>query len=207
MRTLRVSESLAVAHVAEATPDWNMPFFNSKADTVNILDLVPSAPLRSDLVALQRISFLSTEWLAIRLLHGTKEQCLQFCLCLTALRNADKNASRSVVVEVATRPDVHGFAFACAPLSFDRTSRKKLAMVPLPWVEHAHNIAELAHLIMNETCLSRGLLTAELQRWCRRFRSPFSDAGVRRARALSADGRSPSYVRGAHESRGRSVAT
>mmetsp|Transcript_83864 Transcript_83864/g.153086 ORF Transcript_83864/g.153086 Transcript_83864/m.153086 type:complete len:703 (+) Transcript_83864:284-2392(+) len=171
MRALQAPDSINCAHSAVPKPDNQMPLFEAKVDTDNLIEKLPPGALKPDVLSLQRVSFMSTEWLGIRLEGGTPAQCMKFCLCVAALQNIGKNTSRSVVVETHDAADkkVHPPGFACAPV-YDRWASKK-SQCCTSFLEHAEDISELADIVLNESGLPAKKVAAELKKWCQRSRA------------------------------------
>lgn len=168
MRALQVPESLIVAHNAVAKPDMLMPQFDAKVDLDNLLDKLPLNSLKSSL-SLQRVTFMSTDWLGIRLVHSDHARCTRFCLCATALQNIGKSTSRSVVVEVSDEDQC--LVFACSPLYVSsRRSEWKTS-----FVNHAEEIGELAQMISNECGNSDKKVIADLKIWCQKTQKRLED--------------------------------
>lgn len=159
MRVLQVPESLATAWSCVPKADMQMPFFDAKVDLDNLLAKLPSSALRPSQLSLQRVSFMSTDWLGMRLANGDLAQSRQFCLCAVALQNIGKNNSRSVVVESAESQD-EGLVFACTPMYNHQVKPQ--------YVETAEEISYLAGIVLNEAGFPAKKVTENLKSWCQK---------------------------------------
>lgn len=161
MRALQVPETLASAYNAAPKPDDLMPQFDAKVDIDNLLEKLPINVSLRAMLSLQRVTFMSTEWLGIRLVHGNHTESLRFCLCATALQNIGKNTSRSVVVECPDGDQC--MVFACSPMSASRRSEWRST-----FCDHAEEIGVLAHIILNDGGIAVKKVTAHLKTWCQK---------------------------------------
>lgn len=179
-RALEMPETVEQAMTSPTVPDKQMPAFEAKVDPDNILEQLPATALRPDQVMVQRISFMGTDWLGLRLANVSRPQNLRFCICAAAYQNIGKNTSRSVVAEICGQETMHGFA--CAPLSMPVLSPRRGSSASsgtggagsvssagtMTWLDMAPEIAELADIISNEAELPAKKAAQELRRWVRK---------------------------------------
>jgi hypothetical protein len=168
MRALQVPDGLSGAYNFRPKPDTQMPPFEAKVDQDNLLKMLPAGSLKPHQLCLQRVTFMSTDWLGLRLAHGTHSQCISFCLCVTALQNIGKNTSRSVVVETSSDEAIP-FGFACAPTFGNKKSHCSTA-----FVDHAEGIGELAQIFANEDGNAQKKVMADLKKWCQKHQRKLS---------------------------------
>eukprot|EP00928_Gymnodinium_smaydae_P036834 TRINITY_DN2568_c0_g1_i1.p1 TRINITY_DN2568_c0_g1~~TRINITY_DN2568_c0_g1_i1.p1 ORF type:complete len:610 (-),score=89.82 TRINITY_DN2568_c0_g1_i1:60-1889(-) len=164
VRALTPADTLKKALTMAPSADMAMPVFDAKMDPINLLEQLPANACKPDDLVLERVTFMGTEWLAIRCSHGDREQCLRFCICASALSNIGRSCSRSVVVEVVGDDASMIPAFACAPIS----SARRGTAVSISWLDHAEGIAELARIILNEEGKSQKVLQGMLKTWSQR---------------------------------------
>jgi len=112
---------------------------------------------------LQRVSFMGTKWIALRLCNTSRAQCLKFCICAAALNNIGKNTSRSVVVEACDTPPSNSEetaipGFVCSPIPTRESTG-------VSWIDVWDDISELADIIINDLCLPDKKVQAELKKW------------------------------------------
>jgi len=161
VRALQACETLAEAHQGLPKADEHMPNFDMKVDPANLLLQLPHDIFKPQCLSLQRVSFMGTKWIALRLCMNSRAQCLKFCICAAALNNIGKNTSRSVVVE------------ACSPSSSQEESIPGFVCAPIPsrertgvsWLDVWPDISELADIIINDLCLPEKKVQAELKKW------------------------------------------
>eukprot|EP00440_Ansanella_granifera_P038301 gb/GFBE01041555.1/.p1 GENE.gb/GFBE01041555.1/~~gb/GFBE01041555.1/.p1 ORF type:complete len:680 (+),score=98.79 gb/GFBE01041555.1/:1-2040(+) len=171
VRALQAFESLAEAYQGFPKADRHMPNFDMKVDPENLLQHLPPAMLKPNQLSLQRVSFMGTKWIALRLCQGSRAQCLKFCLCAAALQNTGKNTCRSVVVESQIpakgeekEEDIPAFVCSAIP------TRENLAAIT--WLVVWEDVSELADIINNECGLPEKKVTAELKKWALKRRQP-----------------------------------
>jgi len=160
MRALQVPDGLSAASNFRPKLDTQMPPFEAKVDQDNLLKMIPQGPLKSHQLSLQKVTFMSTDWLGLRLANGSHSQCISFCLMVTALQNIGKSTSRSVVVETSDEEAIQ-LGFACAP-----TFSNKKSKCSTSFIDHAEDISELAQIFSNEDGNIPKKLTANLKKWC-----------------------------------------
>lgn len=185
VRALQAPKNLEHAYQAEPTPDLAMPQFDAKIDPDNLLEQLPAHPFRQTHLMLQRISFMGTEWLGIRLILGTSKKGVRFCMCAAALQNEGRNTSRSVVIEACNKTEKIG-CFACAPNVTAKRSQCRNS-----WFDRAEDINELADIFLNEACHSPKKFNTELKKWTQRPRkapTKHSLAGPTTRRRSASDG-------------------
>lgn len=166
MRALQAPDGLGDAFNFKPRPDTQMPPFEAKVDQDNLLAMLPQGSLKANQLSLQRVTFMSTEWLGLRLAQGTHAQCISFCLCVIALQNIGKNTSRSVVVETSNDEAVQ-IGFACAPIIGQKKSKCSTA-----FLDHAEDIGELAQIFLNDDG-NQKKVTADLKKWCQKAQRKF----------------------------------
>jgi len=160
VRVLALPSNLTSAFSAAHKADLQMPLFDARVDCDNILIELGSDILNPSQVSMQRVSFMGTDWLGIRLEHQTHYDCITFCVCTAALLNIGKSTSRTVVVEACGDGSKHYPGFACIPIS-DQSDE-----VISTLFEYAKDISELADIICNEPAHSTKKVTADLKKWC-----------------------------------------
>eukprot|EP00931_Biecheleriopsis_adriatica_P088396 TRINITY_DN62726_c0_g1_i1.p1 TRINITY_DN62726_c0_g1~~TRINITY_DN62726_c0_g1_i1.p1 ORF type:complete len:696 (-),score=112.76 TRINITY_DN62726_c0_g1_i1:100-2187(-) len=164
VRALQAFDNLTEACKGHPKPDQHMPNFEMKVDPENLLSQIPADIFKPGLLVLQRVSFMNTKWIALRLARGSREQCLRFCLCAGALQNMGKNSSRSVVIEAMNPKDAHEEvadipSFLCSAIP----SREHL-MNGL-WLDALTDISELAEIITNDSGVPDRKVQLELKKW------------------------------------------
>jgi len=181
VRALR-GEDLSAAYRAEPKLDSHMPAFDAKVDPTDLIGYLRCMLLNPNRITMQRVLFMSTEWLGIRLSSGTTSQCLRFCICAAALRNVDRNTSRSVVIEACDK-DFGIAAFACAPLLTSKHSQSLQS-----WLALAADLNDLADIVLNEVGLPQ---KKALRRWSQRHRHVSPATSPSPARSVERPSHSP----------------
>jgi hypothetical protein len=163
VKVLATPDDILGAYDFPLQADMHMPVFRAKIDSANLLAQIPPGPLRPAQLSLQQVSYMGTDWLGVRLVQGTHEQCMQFALCITALLNISSKHSRSVLVEVRSDGELDMPGFACAPLlGMDKRSPSVETLI-----RRAEEISELATIIMNEITYPPKKVVSLLDKWCK----------------------------------------
>lgn len=162
VRVLVLPTSMAGAHNSAHKADLQMPLFDAKVDFDNLLNALPSSMLNPCQVSMQRVSFMGTDWLGIRLDHQTHAECITFCICAAVLLNVGKSTSRSVVIEACGDDSKYCPGFACIPIS-DKSDDSIST-----FIDCAKDISDLADIICNEPGHLPKKVTADLKKWCQK---------------------------------------
>lgn len=184
VRALQGCETLSEAIQALPKPDQHMPNFDVKVDPENMLLKLPHDIFRPNQLSLQRVSFMGTKWIALRLCVGSREQCMKFCMVAASLQNLGRNTSRSVVVEACSASPPNGSevcldipGFVCAPIP-----RDALISTTVSWLEIWQDVIELTEIFLNEASLAEKKVTAELKKWTLKVGQRSQDGGGQKRR-------------------------
>lgn len=199
VRVLSLPDTLDQALSMSAVPDDQMPNVIAKVDPDNLLEQLPSGPLRPDQMALQRVTFMGTEWLALRLCGIRKDRSLRFCLCAAALQNQGRTTCRCVVVDASEEDGQESYSWVCSPITMP-SSKREPCSIPwsLSWIDLAQEVQELADILTNDAALAPKRVASELKRWARRHRQ--QDA--QRSKAVAVEDQLSLFQRGRSTSEG-----
>lgn len=165
VRTLQLPDTLASAHATKPKPDPLMPVFDGKIDPENLINYV-AVDFKDDLLSVQRVSLMGTEWLGMRLLRSTHADGFRFCLCAAALQNLGRKTSKSFVVEVCAEA-VDNYSCVLAPIHDSRSSSKSAELLS-KFLERVEGICELAAILVNEAAHPQKKVAADTKAWCQR---------------------------------------